>query len=124
MSTQQIDHYEALFDKKYLRWFHLNGKPALVEITKIEKGVELTLRGGAKKVSPVIHFKQVQGGITNMKPLVLNITNGDSIAAVTGESSTSNWIGKQVVLFIDETIVAGCKGKKPCIRIRAKKESS
>ena len=56
------DDFERLFDQNYLRWFHLQGEPALVEIVKIDRQ-ELTLRGGAKKKSPVLTLKQIRGQI-------------------------------------------------------------
>jgi len=38
------------------------------------------------------------------KPLVLNSTNGQLIAAITGSEDFDNWIGKQVVLYNDKTV--------------------
>jgi hypothetical protein len=111
------DDYERLFDQNFLRWFHLKGKPALVEITKIDKQ-ELTLRGGAKKVSPVLSLKLISGEIENIKPLVANRTNSDAIAEILGRK-LSAWVGHQIVLFQDVTKL---KGKTvPCIRVRAPK---
>jgi hypothetical protein len=111
-----IDHYEAMFDATYLRWFHLNGKPALVEIVRVDRDVEMTMRGGAKKKSPVAYLKLVQGDIKDIKPLVLNRTNADLIAAIYG-NKPSEWKGKQIVLEQQETSL---KGKTVnCIRVRA-----
>ena len=114
-----IDHYKALFDATYLRWFDLHEKPALVEIVSVER-VELTLRGGAKKRSPVATIKQVNGSITSLKPLVLNRTNADTIAELYG-NKPSEWAGKRVVLMVAETQLKG----KPvnCIRLRKPKET-
>lgn len=118
-----IDHYEALFDKKYLRWFHLRGKPALVEIVSVERDVTMTLPGGAKSVKPLVHLNLIQGEIESIKPLVLNKTNGDSIVAATGTNKPSEWPGHQIVLYETKTRMAdGTQG--PCIRIRAKKEQA
>lgn len=114
-----IDHYEALFDSTYQRWFHLQGKPALVEITGIEREVELTLRGGAKKKGSVITYKVIQGELKDVKPLVLNRTNADTIAKIHG-LKPSQWKGKQIVLEQQETNLKG--EKVNCIRIRAAKK--
>jgi hypothetical protein len=109
------DNWEALFDHAYLRWFNLNDQPALVEIVKVEKNVELTMRGGVKTKKPVVYLKQIKGAMEEAKPLVLNVTNSNSIAAIHGPKP-SQWIGKQIVLFCD---VAKLQGKDvPCIRIR------
>ena len=108
------DDFERLFDQNFLRWFHLNGKPALLEIVKVTRE-ELTLRGGAKKKSPVIAVKQIQGGIESVKPLVMNRTNMEELASFLGRKP-SDWVGKQFVVFQDETKLKG--QSVPCIRIR------
>lgn len=112
-----IDHYEALFDSTYLRWFDLNGQPSLVVIKSTERK-ELTLRGGAKKKAPVIDIEQIQGAITDIKPLVLNRTNADSIASIHG-NRPSEWPGKEIVLYQDVTKLKGQETN--CIRIRKRK---
>jgi len=112
-----VDHFEALFNSTYQRWFDLDG-PALVRITKVQRDVELTLPGGAKKKSPVLSYELVQGTLSEVKPLVLNKTNGNLIAKILGEKP-SQWIGKEIVLFQDTTNLRGEPTK--CIRVRAKK---
>jgi hypothetical protein len=75
----------------------------------------LTLRGGAKKKSPVVAVKQIQGGIESVKPLVMNRTNMEELASFLGRKP-SDWVGKQFVVFQDETKLKG--QSVPCIRIR------
>ena len=119
MDYDANDHVEALFNKTYLRWFDLNGEPALCEIRSVEKGVEMTLPGGAQVKRPVLKLELERGKITEMKPLVLNTTNSNSIAEIHGVKP-SEWIGKGIVLF---QTVTKCKGKEvPCIRIRKRKD--
>ena len=130
-----IDHWQALFDHTYLRWFDLNGQPALVEIVDVQPRVELTLPGGAKSRKPVITLKQIQGKIEpahdengkvlpTIKPLVLNNTNGCSIADIHG-NKPSAWKGKTIVLYQAVTKMWNAELRKmievPCIRIRAQK---
>ncbi len=106
--TDYKDHWEAQFDRDYLRWFHLQGHEVTVEIESIERK-ELTLRGGAKKKSPVIRF------VGKDKPLVMNYTNMESISEIHGKS-VKDWVGKKVVLYQSETQL---KGKTvDCIRIK------
>ena len=115
----EVDHFEALFDATYLRWFHLDG-PVLAEITKIERNVELTLRGGAKKKSSLVHFKLINGKMNvPVRPFVLNKTNAESIAEIHGKQP-SHWIGKQIVFYQSATQL-GKKKDVECIRIRAAK---
>lgn len=130
-----VDHWQALFDHNYLRWFDLNGQPALCEIVDIKARVELTLPGGAKSRKPVVTLKQVQGKIENardengkdtghLKPLVLNSTNGCVIAEICG-NKPSEWAGKRIVLYEASTKLWNAELRKmvdtPCIRIRAPK---
>ena len=109
--TDHKDHWEAQLDRDYLRWFHLQGHEVDVEIESIERK-ELTLRGGAKKKSPVIKFKGKD------KPLVMNYTNMEAIAAIHGKS-VREWVGKRIVLFQSETNLKG--NTVECIRIKAAK---
>ena len=133
--TEHVDHWQALFDQTYLRWFDLQGQPSLCEIVSVHARVELTLPGGAKSRKPVVFLKQVQGKIENAKdedgkplattkPLVLNATNGASIADIHGVRP-STWMGCQIVLYQDSTRMWSPSAKKmidtPCIRIRAAK---
>jgi len=118
MEFDHKDHWETLFDKKYLRWFHLQGKECLVEVEKVERDVEMTMRGGIKKKAGVVHFKGKD------KPLVLNVTNGKSIAALHG-NKPSQWPGKKLVLYPTTTQMYSNETKRMetvgCIRIKEAK---
>lgn len=136
MAEQTIDHWQALFDHNYLRWFNLNGAASLVEIVAVEGLVEMTLPGGAKTRKPVVHLKQLQGKIENavddngktlptIKPLVLNSTNAGTIAEIHGKKPSA-WVGGKIVLYPSTTKMWSKESKKmvemECIRIRAPKE--
>jgi hypothetical protein len=43
------------------------------------------------------------------KPMVLNSTNGQIIAVVTGSEDTDNWAGKKIVLYDDPNVSFGGK---------------
>lgn len=130
-----VDHWQALFDHNYLRWFDLNGSPSLCEIVEVQARVEMTMPGGAKSRKPVVRLKQIQGKIESakdehgkdlptIKPLVLNNTNGCSIAELHGDKP-SGWVGKRIVLYQAVTRMWNGDLKKmveqPCIRVRAPK---
>ena len=128
MKMDQIpaeDHYQALFDHNYLRWFDLQDSPALVKIVKVEPKVELTLPGGVKSRKPVIHLIQLQGKIEpiegdRIKPLVLNVTNSNAIAEIHGPA-WRGWFEKDIVL---ERTQRQLRGKMvDAIGIRARKDS-
>ena len=53
----------------------------------------------------------------DVKPLSLNKTNGELIALNLGDKDLDNWVGKQITLYADPTIM--CKGKRTGgIRVR------
>lgn len=107
-----IDHWEAMFDSTYLRWFDLDGKEHTVTIESV-KQEELTLRGGAKKKAPVVRFCKAK------KPLVLNKTNAEKISDLLGTNVTKEWIGKAITLYQTTTNLGG--KTTPCIRVKAAK---
>jgi hypothetical protein len=85
-------------------------KPVVLEIS--ETAPE-TVRGNdgraVKKLT--VYFRGQR------KALIVNATNFDSIANITGEFDSDNWIGHQVELFATTTEMAG--KSTPCIRVRA-----
>lgn len=113
------DHVDALFDRTYLRWFSLNGKPALVEIKAVRRNVEMVLPGGHAAKKTVLDLKLINGQIEEIKPLVLNTTNAHLIASFLGDKP-SQWPGKEIVLYQDTTKLRG--ETVACIRVRAPKK--
>ena len=57
------------------------------------------------------------------KPMTLNKTNGNLIAKVCGSADFDNWIGHQVVLYVDEMVEFG-GNIVGGIRIRAPKSQN
>ena len=55
-----------------------------------------------------------------IKPLVLNMTNGNLIAVITGSEEFDHWIGAQIVLYNDKTVMFAGK-LTGGIRVRAPK---
>jgi hypothetical protein len=99
-----------MYDSTHLFAFHLQGKPAIVEIERVEAG---TLKGkdGKEDRKPLVYFRG------KSKPLALNRTNGASIAGMYGKE-TRAWVGKRVELFPTTTQAFGAV--HDCIRIRPK----
>ena len=87
-------------------------------MAKIEKGkianspgnVELVLMEGDDTAKPVLYFKGKKSG------LVLNKTNGRTIAAAYGPDSDM-WVGKAIILYPTETDFGG--KRVPCIRCKS-----
>lgn len=85
-------------------------------ITKDDVGVEgktltmqnVTQENMAKEGEPeelryVLHFMEAKKG------MVLNITNANLIAHITGQQDTDNWGGHQITIYNDPTISMGGK---------------
>ena len=113
------DHFEALFDSNYLRWFHLPEGGVKIKIKEVKRE-EMQLPGSREKsTKPVLHYELVGGKLTDgVKPLVLNKTNARLIAEVCGKGWTS-WIGKEVVLFQSKARLG--RDTVECIRVRSPK---
>ena len=120
------DHWELMFDSNFMRWFHLNGWPALMKIKSCVRQ-ELTMQGGIKNKRPVITFENVNSKITDLKPLVMNKTNMGAIARILDSNKPNEWKGKEVVLYPTTTEMYDKTLKKmvtrDCIRIRAKADA-
>ena len=49
----------------------------------------------------VLYFQE------DYKPMTLNITNGQLIAAITGSKELDDWVGRKIVLFFDPNVSFG-----------------
>lgn len=106
-----------LKNNKYLKKEDVGGG-VLVTISHITQ--ENVAKDGADaELKAVVHFHELD------KPLVLNSTNGQLIAVITGQDTDieRNWVGARIVLYNDPTIqfsgriVGG-------IRVRAPKQNA
>ena len=77
------------------------------------------MEGAEPEMRAALHFHECE------KPLVLNATNGELIAKITGHEDNieKNWVGWKIVLFNDPTVKF--KGNVTGgIRVRAPKQGS
>lgn len=72
--------------------------PITLTITKCEKK-DVSLESEPEEMKWVIDFQQ------DYKPMILNWTNINLIAAATGEEESENWAGKDITLYNDKTIM-------------------
>jgi len=92
------------------------GRGILVTISVITQ-VDVAQEGEPEELRWTMEFKECE------KPLVLNSTNGQLIAQITGSEESDDWIGAKVVLYDDPTI--SFRGKiTGGIRVRAPKPGS
>jgi len=87
------------------------GDGLLVTIKKVEMK-NVAPADTEPDVKPCCHFDEAD------KPLVLNVTNFQTITDITGEDDSDNWIGKQITLYFDSSIFFSGK-KVGGIRVRA-----
>jgi hypothetical protein len=97
------------FPSKYISAADLP-KPIVREI--VETNIEtLKTRDGVSSKKIVVYFRGMS------KSLVVNSTNFDSLAEVTGEFDSDNWPGHEIELFATTTQMGG--KTVPCVRVRA-----
>ena len=96
-----------VFPSRFLKVADLAGKPLEVEI---ERAPQEELGSGAEKeVKTVLYF------LGGTKPLPLNMTNWDAVAAIAGDD-TLDWPGHRLELYPTTTTLRG--KTVDCIRIR------
>jgi len=88
--------------------------PVLVTITGWRQ-MNVAKEGADPEYRYALTFREMD------KPMTLNSTNGQLIAAITGSEDFDGWIGKHIVLYRDRTISFGGK-MVGGIRVRAPKE--
>ena len=101
-------HIETLFPSKYVKAHDLNGKEFVVQISHLNME-SMEDRQGNEETKPVLYFFRTE------KALVLNKTNGNSIAEAYG-CETDEWAGKLITLFAVEVEAFG--ERRPAIRVR------
>lgn len=104
--------YRTFFDKELLGAWDLKERDVTVTIDKVTGG-ELTMSGGKKNKKPIIFMKGTE------KKLVINATNGKTIASLYG-NHIEDWIGKRITLYKSTTRSPQGDGEVECIRIRPK----
>lgn len=77
-------------------------RPALVTIRAVREE-NVAKEGAPQELRWCIHFHEME------KPMVLNSTNGQIIAQITGSEETENWAGKKIVIYHDPSVSFGGK---------------
>ncbi len=116
MSKEKKHHYRNVFKSDHLGSADLEdlieqGSNLIFTIShaKQELGAKVA---GKKMDANVIYFKE------NIKPMVVNATNGKIIKSFTGSSFVEDWNNVLVELYIDENVRAVSGGITQGVRIR------
>lgn len=84
-------------------------------VTIASHNIEQVQNESGKSRKGVLRFRE------NVKPLILNVTNGKSIAKLYGKDA-DGWIGKQIALYFDPNVrfgrelVGGVRVKAPVVK--------
>lgn len=92
------------------------GKPMLATIRGIKKD-NVAKKDATPEMKWCLLIQQSE------KPMILNSTNRELLAHITGSRNTDDWIGKTVVIYHDPTISFGGE-LKGGIRVRAPKNQA
>ena len=84
-------HYQEYFKTFLGGWSFENGDKTLT-IKKIGEEEMYDAETGGKKKGLVMHFEELD------LPMVLNVTNCEAIADVTGSDKIADWIGKRIIV--------------------------
>lgn len=90
-----------LKDSKYLT--KEDADPAITVTIAGYDYVDVSLESQPTKMKYILRFNEVG------KPLVLNNTNGQRIAVITGREDFDDWIGVKITLFNDKMVSFGGK---------------
>ena len=77
-------------------------RPVVVTIASF-KEVNVAMEGAEPDERWVLSFREFD------KPMVLNSTNGQIIAAITGSEEFKDWVGQRIVLYVDPNVSFGGK---------------
>lgn len=106
-----MPHISALKSSKYLTKQDVN-PPILVTIQECVE-VNVAQEGSPPEKKWALHFNETE------RPMILNSTNGQIIAGITGKDNTEDWIGAKIVLYNDPNIsfqgklIGGIRARAP-----------
>ena len=100
---------DEVFTSKYLKAADLKGRGHVVEIEECWQET-LKSKEGKESNKTILRF------VGKTKALVLNMTNWDSVAEITGEGDTISWPGHAIEIYPTKTTMGS--ERVDCIRIR------
>ncbi len=108
--TNEFVHWRELMDPKFLRAeLFAPGERKIVTIKDIVREEVINPKIQRSEMKTVAYFEE------DIQPLVLNVTNQETIEKVLGTGNIREWVGKKIQLFATKTRVKG--ESVPCIRV-------
>ncbi len=101
-------HINKLKESKYLAKEDCM-PPLLVTIAGLSSA-NMAKENEPEETKYILQFQEsVKPDGDPLKPMVLNTTNGQLIAHVTGSEETDDWVGKKITLYNDPSVSFGGK---------------
>ena len=75
--------------------------PAVLVTIRSDEKVNVSREGADPELRYALHFDELD------KPMTINSTNGQIIAAILGSRKSMNWVGQQIVLYRDPNVSFG-----------------
>ena len=109
-------HWKSLADSsQYLgkQHFDPDAGDLIVTIEKVEANVVEDARRKSKEDKRILYFMEPE-----VRPIILNSTNGNQIEKLLGTPYTEDWAGKKIALWVDPTVPNNFGGEPGGIRVR------
>lgn len=91
-----------MIESKYLKKEDLNDEEVIVTIVKLGQG-NVAMEDQPEELKWMMKFREFK------KPFVLNSTNIQLLTKALGTDETDEWVGKEVVLYVDDNVSFGGK---------------
>lgn len=108
-------HWKSLADtSQYLGKQHINpDEDLIVTIERVEANTVKDARRNSNEEKRILYFAEPE-----IRPLILNSTNGGRIEKLLGTPYTEEWAGHKIALFLDKTVPNNFGGEPGGIRVR------
>lgn len=108
-------HWKSLADtSQYLGKQHINpDEDLIVTIERVEANTVKDARRNSDEEKRILYFQEPE-----IRPLILNSTNGGRIEKLLGTPYTEEWAGHKIALFLDKTVPNNFGGEPGGIRVR------
>ena len=99
-NVANLTHWKKLTNPDYLSACEFRPGEDMIVTVKSVVIERVTSPQGEKEDKPVVHF------LESAKPLVLNKTNGKTIAKILKTQYIEQWIGRRIQLYVDNNVKA------------------
>ena len=108
-------HWKSLADtSQFLGKQHIDpDNDLVVTIEKVEADKVKDARRNSEEQKRILYFVE-----PDVRPLILNSTNGGRIEKLLGTPYTEEWAGHKIALFLDKTVPNNFGGEPGGIRVR------